>query len=60
VFEGGFLGLDNIGVSTAAPPCPPEATWSRRRDGLDGLLHQNMLEIAIELSRARPRLETWP
>ena len=30
VFEGGFLGLDNIGILTAAPRCPPAAIWSRR------------------------------
>ena len=30
VFEGGFLGLDNIGVFDRARRCPPGAAWSRR------------------------------
>ena len=30
VFEGGFLGLDNIGIFDRSAPCPPAATWSRR------------------------------
>jgi hypothetical protein len=29
VFEGGFLGLDNIGVFDRSARCPPAATWSR-------------------------------
>ncbi len=28
IFQGGFLGLDNIGVFIAAPPCPPVASSS--------------------------------
>ena len=30
VFEGGFLGLDNIGVFDRSAACPPAAGWSRR------------------------------
>ena len=30
VFEGGFLGLDNIGVFDRSARCPPAATSSRR------------------------------
>ena len=30
VFEGGFLGLDNIGVFDRSARCRPAATWSRR------------------------------
>lgn len=29
VFQGGFLGLDNIGVFDRSAPCPPAAPWSR-------------------------------
>ena len=29
VFEGGFLGLDNIGVFDRSARCPPAATWNR-------------------------------
>ena len=29
VFEGGFLGLDNIGVFDRSAPCRPEAIWNR-------------------------------
>ena len=29
VFEGGFLGLDNIGVFDRSAPCRPAATWNR-------------------------------
>jgi len=30
VFEGGFLGLDNIGVFDRSAPLPTAATWNRR------------------------------
>ena len=29
VFEGGFLGLDNIGVFDRSAPLPPAGTWNR-------------------------------
>ena len=29
MFEGGFLGLDNIGVFDRSAPLPTEGTWSR-------------------------------
>ena len=38
VFEGGFLGLDNIGVFDRSARCPPAAIWSRPTAPLDGLL----------------------
>jgi hypothetical protein len=30
LFEGGFLGLDNIGVFDRSAPLPTGAAWSRR------------------------------
>ena len=30
LFEGGFLGLDNIGCSTVVTDCPVGATWNKR------------------------------
>ena len=32
IFEGGFLGLDNIGVFDRSAPCLPEVRWSRRTE----------------------------
>ena len=52
VFQGGFLGLDNIGVFDRSAPLPTGGTI----DQADGtawmsLYCQNMLQIAIELAR---------
>ena len=55
VFEGGFLGLDNIGVFDRSSPLPTGG-YLDQADGTAwmALFCQNMLEIAIELSQTRP------
>lgn len=55
VFQGGFLGLDNIGVFDRSAPLPTGG----RLDQADGtawmaLYCQNLLEIAIELAVENP------
>jgi Glycosyl hydrolase family 63 C-terminal domain len=55
VFEGGFLGLDNIGIFDRSSPLP----GGGHLDQADGtawmaLFSQNMLQIAIELTRHDP------
>ncbi len=51
VFEGGFLGLDNIGVFDRSAPLPTGG-YLDQADGTAwmALFSQNMLEIAAELS----------
>ncbi len=60
VFEGGFLGLDNIGVFDHSRPLPTEG-WLEQADGTAwmALFSQNMLEIALELATANPTTRTW-
>ncbi len=55
VFEGGFLGLDNIGVFDRSSPLPTGGHLEQA-DGTAWmtLFCQNMLEIAIELALHRP------
>ena len=58
VFEGGFLGLDNIGVFDRSAPLPTGG----RLEQADGtawvaLFCQNMLEIAAELAVTDPSFE---
>jgi len=55
VFEGGFLGLDNIGVFDRSAPLPTGG-YLEQADGTAwmALFCQNMLEIAIELTVHRP------
>jgi hypothetical protein len=55
VFEGGFLGLDNIGVFDRSAPLPTGGHLEQA-DGTAwmALFCQNMLEMAIELTLARP------
>jgi hypothetical protein len=55
VFEGGFLGLDNIGVFDRSAPLPTGG-YLEQADGTAwmALFCQNMLEIAGELSRTDP------
>jgi len=60
VFEGGFLGLDNIGVFDRSKPLPTGGTL----DQADGtawmaLYAQTMLDIAIELARHDPVYEDF-
>jgi hypothetical protein len=55
VFEGGFLGLDNIGVFDRSAPLPTGGSL-QQADGTAWmcLFCQNMLEIALELARCDP------
>jgi hypothetical protein len=51
VFEGGFLGLDNIGVFDRSAPLPTGG-YLEQADGTAwmSLFCQNMMEIAVELA----------
>ena len=55
VFEGGFLGLDNIGVFDRSSPLPTGG-YLEQADGTAwmALFSQNMLQIAGELSLSDP------
>ena len=55
VFEGGFLGLDNIGVFDRSAPLPTGG-YLEQADGTAwmALYCQNMLEIAAELAMSDP------
>ena len=57
VFEGGFLGLDNIGVFDRSAPLPTGG-YLEQADGTAwvALFCQNMLEIAFELAAHDPDL----
>ena len=57
VFEGGFLGLDNIGVFDRSAPLPTGG-YLEQADGTAwmALFCQNMLEIAVRACGARPHL----
>lgn len=54
-FEGGFLGLDNIGVFDRSSPLPTGG-YLEQADGTAwmALFSQNMLEIGAELAVANP------
>jgi hypothetical protein len=54
-FEGGFLGLDNIGVFDRSAPLPTGG-YLEQADGTAwmALFCQNMLEITVELAMHRP------
>jgi hypothetical protein len=58
IFEGGFLGLDNIGVFDRSAPLPAGVSLEQA-DGTAwmAMFCQNMLEIAGELSRYNPVYE---
>jgi hypothetical protein len=58
LFEGGFLGLDNIGVFDRSAPLPTGGSLEQA-DGTAwvSLFSQNMLEIAIELAAYDPFFE---
>jgi hypothetical protein len=58
VFEGGFLGLDNIGVFDRSAPLPTGGHLEQA-DGTAwmALFSQNMLELAIELTKHDPSYE---
>jgi len=55
VFEGGFLGLDNIGVFDRSAPLPTGG-YLEQADGTAwmALFSQNMLQIAAELAMTDP------
>ena len=55
IFEGGFLGLDNIGVFDRSAPLPTGG-YLEQADGTAwmALFCQNMLEIAVELAMTDP------
>ncbi|HZO85340.1 MAG TPA: glucosidase [Verrucomicrobiae bacterium] len=58
VFEGGFLGLDNIGAFDRSAPLPTGG-YLEQADGTAwmALYSQNMLEIALELALHDPVYE---
>jgi Glycosyl hydrolase family 63 C-terminal domain len=58
LFEGGFLGLDNIGVFDRSAPLPMGG-YLEQADGTAwmALFCQNMLEIAVELATHQPAYE---
>jgi hypothetical protein len=58
VFQGGFLGLDNIGVFDRSRPLPTGG-YLEQADGTGwmALYCQNMLEIALELALHEPVYE---
>jgi hypothetical protein len=55
VFEGGFLGLDNIGVFDRSAPLPTGG-YLEQADGTAwmALFCQNMLEISVQLALVKP------
>jgi hypothetical protein len=55
VFEGGFLGLDNIGVFDRSAPLPAGG-YLEQADGTAwmALYCQNMIEMAVELAATDP------
>ena len=58
VFQGGFLGLDNIGVFDRSQPLPTGGHLEQS-DGTSwmGMYCLNMLAIALELAREEPAYE---
>jgi hypothetical protein len=58
-FQGGFLGLDNIGVFDRSRPELPDGGRLEQADGTAwmGRFCLDMLAIALELARARPAYE---
>ena len=58
VFEGGFLGLDNIGVFDRSAPLPTGG-YLEQADGTAwmALFSQNMMELAFELTAHDPSYE---
>jgi hypothetical protein len=58
VFEGGFLGLDNITVLDRSVPLPDGAALDQSDGtGWMGMFCQVMMRIALELSRENPTYE---
>ena len=61
MFEGGFLGLDNIGVFDRSKPLPGGGDIEQS-DGTSWMAMYclNMLAIALELASKITRTKTWP
>jgi len=58
LFEGGFLGLDNIGVFDRSAPLPTGGNLEQADGtGWMALFSQNMLELAVELATQDPIYE---
>ena len=53
IFQGGFLGLDNIGVFNRSDSTSPTATHLEQSDATSwmGMFSLNLMRIAIELAR---------
>ncbi len=60
IFEGGFLGLDNIGIFDRSSPLPTGG-YLEQADGTAwmAMFSLNMLEIALELSKYDPAYEDF-
>ncbi len=60
IFEGGFLGLDNIGVFDRSAPLPTGGHLEQA-DGTSWMafFSQNMLELAIEIAAFDPSYEDF-
>lgn len=58
IFQGGFLGLDNIGVFDRSAPLPTGGCLEQS-DGTSwmGMFSVNMMNIALELARRNPVYE---
>jgi hypothetical protein len=58
VFEGGFLGLDNVGVFDRSAPLPTGG-FIEQSDGTSwmGVFSLNLMTIALELARTNPVYE---
>jgi hypothetical protein len=55
VFEGGFLGLDNITVMDRSEPLPPGVSLKQSdATGWMGMFCLNLMRIALELARENP------
>jgi hypothetical protein len=61
VFEGGFLGLDNIGIFDRSAPRRPAATWSRRtaRPGWPSLQPEHVGTRSGSSSPTTPPTKIW-
>jgi hypothetical protein len=55
VFEGGFLGLDNIAVLDRSEPLPPGVSLKQSdATGWMGMFCLNLMRIALELAKENP------
>ena len=61
IFEGGFLGLDNIGVFDRSKPLPTGGHLEQSDGtGWMAMYCLNMLAMALELAARTPPTKTWP